>query len=126
MTDNNSFNNIQGIINTGNMSEIKNLSVTICRSLEHLKNQNNEELADRIEQLAKLLTESTQTTNEQKLEGLDRLNTITVEVAKAEDKRALYKIKEAWKGIGELAKGITSAKEVCELIAPLLQAYIGG
>jgi hypothetical protein len=106
-----------GVWNQGVMHDIQSISVVSERS----------EFSETTNELLKLLLDSKELDQDQKEEAQDRIEAITVELAKPEEKRKKHIIKDAWNGLIEISKGVAAAKPLIAVLAePIRKLLTGG
>lgn len=120
----NVFHNVQGIINTGSISTMENVSLSLHQSIANLQ-KSDEDLAKRLDAFVKAVEDSDEIVEATKVEILDRADLITVEAAKPPEKRLVHRITDNVKGIAEVIKGCAAVKTVWDLAEPFIRSHFG-
>lgn len=117
----NVFHNIQGVVNTGNLSKMENVTISVTQSIANLTNK---DLAEQLKTFVNAVQES-DLPEEAKVEVIDRADVITVEATKPPEKRLMHRITDNVKGIGEILKGAAAVKTVWDVVEPAVRGYFG-
>lgn len=119
----NNINNVQGILVTGSVGGMHNVSVSVQHSIANLMTK-EVEMADKLNDFVEAAKKSEELSENAKIEVIDHTDVIAVEAAKPKEERLPHRSVNALKGIAEVLKGCAALKSVWDIAEPLVKAHL--
>jgi hypothetical protein len=116
--------NVQGMIVTGTVGTMQNVSVSVHQAIMNIQSH-NQELGGQLEKFATAVEKSDELTEEAKVEILDHSKTIADQVELPKERRLAHRAKNAVKETAELVKGCAALKSIWDVAEPLVRAHLG-